>query len=241
MNKPRLLDLFAGSGGAGHGYELAGYDVYSVDLDHAALTHNPHATTTRDALAIMRELLAGDRATFWRDGTRKVHRTLDDFNAIHASPPCQRWSTATADPNRHPDLITPLRPLLDATGLPYVIENVPKAPLNTPVLLCGSMFDLKVRRHRHFETSFPLDAPKACDHHGQGSPVGVYGDHWDSREFLRPNGTRRGAKARSLAEGQAAMGIDWMPWRHLKEAIPPRYSEWIGTQLLAHLALKEAA
>src|SRR5690606_9364147 len=67
----RILDLFAGSGGAGRGYELAGFDVYSVDLDHQALVHNPHATTTRDALAVMRELLRGERVTFWRAGVEQ--------------------------------------------------------------------------------------------------------------------------------------------------------------------------
>jgi len=237
----RILDLFAGSGGAGRGYELAGFDVYSVDLDHQALVHNPHATTTRDALAVMRELLRGERVTFWRAGAKQVHRTIDDFDAIHASPPCQRWSTATANADRHPDLITPLRPLLERTGLPYVIENVPKAPLTAPTMLCGSMFGLKVRRHRHFETSFDLDPPKPCDHKTQGAPVGVYGDHWDSREFLRPDGTRRGAKARSLAEGQEAMGIDWMPWRHLKEAIPPSFTAHIGCALAMHINGQEVA
>lgn len=213
MSRPRLLDLFSCAGGAAMGYHRAGFDVVGIDINPQP--HYPFEHVQADALYYLKE---------------HGHK----FDAIHASPPCQRWSTATADHGRHPDLITPLRPILDELEKPYVIENVPAAPLRDTTVLCGSMFSLRVRRHRHFETSFPLAAP-ACDHSTQGAPVGVYGDHWDSREFLRPDGTRRGAKARSLAEGQVAMGIDWMPWRHLKEAIPPAYSHHIGTQLIEHL------
>src|SRR5690606_3203660 len=106
------------------------------------------------------------------------------FDVIVASPPCPRYSTATpaATRDKHPDLVPPVRDALRAWGGPYVIENVPGAPLETPVRLCGSMFNLGVRRHRLFETNVPMLQPE-CDHRSQGATFGVYGDHHD-----RPGG-----------------------------------------------------
>ena len=137
----------------------------------------------------------------------------------------------TADPDRHPDLIGPVRALLIESGLPYVIENVPQAPLVNPVTLCGSAFGLRVRRHRAFESSAPLTGTGHF-HAEQGRPVGVYGQHPDRRQYLRPDGTERGTKATSLGHGQRAMGIDWMTWPELAESIPPAFTQWIGAQLL---------
>lgn len=211
--KPRLLDLFCGAGGAAVGYARAGFDVVGVDI--APMPRYPFEFHQGDALDYLAE---------------HGH----EFDAVHASPPCQRYSTATADPSRHPDLIAPVRSALLRLGVPYVIENVPQAPLFQPVTLCGSSFALGVRRHRAFEANF--DIPERPHRHGeQGAPVGVYGQHPDSREFLRPNGTRRGAKARDLYAGQWAMGIDWMTWPELAESIPPAYTEYIGAALMAHL------
>ncbi|UOQ60364.1 hypothetical protein MUN76_15245 [Leucobacter rhizosphaerae] len=184
------------------------------------------------------------------DGIEALEHVLHDegrfdgipIDAIHMSWPCQRWATSTADADKHPDLITPARPLLEQIGLPYVMENVPAAPLIDPVMLCGSSFfwegrELGVRRHRMFETNFPLRKRPNCQHKAQGTPVGVYGDHPDTREYFRPDGTRRGAKATSLEQAQRAMGIDWMEWGDLKEAIPPAYTFWIGEQLMEQTPL----
>ena len=212
--RPRLLDLFCGAGGASVGYHRAGFDVVGVDIEPHP--DYPFPLLVADALEFVLD---------WADAW--------NFDAIHASPPCQRFSTATGDNrDKWPDLIESTRQALDATGLPWVIENVPQAPLQDPIRLCGSSFGLAVRRHRHFESNVPLVGTE-CRH--QGTPVGVYGQHPDRREHLRPDGTRRGAKARSLAEGQAAMGIDWMTWPDLVESIPPAYTEHIGRQLLAAL------
>lgn len=216
MTKPRVLDLFCGAGGAGEGYRRVGFEVMGVDIEH----HNyPCGTFEQaDAMDVLRAVVASEH----------------NVDVIHLSPPCQRWSTSTANQDKHPDYIAPMRPLLKewvAGGGVYVIENVPRAPLVDPIRLCGSSFGLMVRRHRMFESNVSLDT-LPCDHKAQGTPVGVYGDHPDSREFLRPDGTRRGAKARTLEEGQRAMGIDWMTWKDLTEAIPPAYTEYIGRQIM---------
>jgi DNA (cytosine-5)-methyltransferase 1 len=136
-----------------------------------------------------------------------------------------------------------VREALQAWGGVYVIENVAGAAriMENPVKVCGSAFGLPVRRHRFFESNAFL-VPTECSHHAQGRPIGVYGDHGEpSGEFLRPNGTRRGRKAASIAEAQTALGIDWMSdWDDLTDAIPPAYTEFLGAQLLAHLESEAA-
>lgn len=220
-----LLDLFGGAGGAGAGYASVGFTVTAVDIEPHE--DSPHPLIVADALEVARELA--------ETGT---YRGIT-FAAVHASPPCPRWSTATANKAAHPDLITPLRPLLnqwaERTGGAWIIENVPGAPLLNPVKVCGSAFpELAVRRHRHFESNVGLVGTQ-CAHARQGTPVGVYGAHPDSRQHFRPNGTQRGTKASSLEQGQAAMGIDWMVWRDLAQAIPPAYTAFLGEQLRAGL------
>lgn len=208
--KPLLLDLFCGAGGASVGYHRAGFEVVGVDI--APQKNYPFEFVQADA----RDYL--------------LTTNLSWFDAIHASPPCQGYSRLAAmHPERkanYPRLIEPIRTLLNTVELPYVIENVEGAPLHSPVVLCGSMFGLGVerghlRRHRLFECSFETDAPPACNH--VGPAVGVYGHGGHS------------GKHRMLykAEAMVAMGIDWMTRDEMTQAIPPAYSEWIGTQLLA--------
>lgn len=222
MNPPRLLDVFCGAGGVSVGYERAGFEVTGVDIvDHYDY---PGELIVADALDVL-----ADEAY------------LSRFAVIHASPPCPRYSTMTAAHTRdsHPDLIPPVRAALLEWGGAYVIENVVGAPLLDPVRLCGSSFGLRVRRHRLFESNTAL-LSLPCQH-TPGAPVGVYGDHADSREYLRPNGSRRGAKAVSVADAQAALGIDWMhSWDDLTDAIPPAYAEFIGAQLVDLLAVAAA-
>lgn len=207
-SRPRLLDLFCGAGGASVGYHRAGFDVVGVDI--RPQPDYPFEFHRADALEF----------------------PLDGFDAVHASPPCQAFSrakhlrAAQGGKASSPDLVMPVRVRLVASWLPHVIENVPGAPIRNDVTLCGSMFGLAVRRHRVFEVvGTILDKPPACRHKEQGRPVGVY--HVMGDEI--PKG---GRTAKSLAEGQAAMGIDWMRWQELKEAIPPAYTEWIGRRLL---------
>lgn len=223
--KPRLLDLFCGAGGAAMGYHRAGFEVVGVDLNPQP--HYPFRFIQADALEYVERF------------TDPLHGIDDAFDAIHASPPCQAFSItgnlARGQGNKASavDLLTPSRPLLEATGLPYVIENVAGAPLVDPLQLCGSTFGLGVRRHRLFESNVYLAGAGPCRHQEQGRPVGVYGSPNDDI----PQG---GRTARNVAEAQAAMGIDWMPrWAELKESVPPAFTEHIGRQLLA--ALERAA
>lgn len=207
--RPRLLDLFCKAGGAGMGYHRAGFDVVGVDIEPQP--HYPFEFHQADAL------------TF----------PLEGFDAIHASPPCQAFTVLHNlgwPATDHPDLIEPTRALLRASGRPWVIENVVGAPMPAAFVLCGSMFGLPIRRHRQFESSpFMLVPPhrhKAGDH-----PVLMTsGRLTKQRRALRP------WQVHATAEVvRQASGIDWMNRDELSNAIPPAYTEWIGTQLLAAL------
>ncbi len=220
----RLLDLFCGAGGASEGYARAGFEV--VGLDVARQPNYPHEFHIGDAILDFEDIAS------W------------GFDAIHASPPCQAYSTQTADRSKHPLLIAPIRELLEASGLPYVIENVEAArwALRDPVRLCGSSFRLDLRRHRLFETNWPLIVPP-CDH------------SWQTPRFRSLDHTM--VKAGKLAsvvgvhghinyEGEfplrcKAMGIDWMTNAELVEAIPPAYTEHIGHRLAVEIAVRKAA
>jgi DNA (cytosine-5)-methyltransferase 1 len=90
-----------------------------------------------------------------------------------------------------------------------------------------------VRRHRLFETSFPMLVPP-CEHWRQREAK-----YWTS---WRPNGEKRLARvvqvygnAGDRSHWKEAMGIDWMTWQETAEAIPPAYTTYIGEQLLMHL------
>lgn len=214
MARPRLLDLFCGAGGCSVGYHRAGFDVVGVDLEDQP--RYPFEFVRADALEF----------------------PLDGFDAIHALPPCQRYSKicrAMGIANERPDLVAPIRDRLMASGVPYVIENVAGAPLIDPVILCGSMFRLRtssglwLRRHRLFETSFRIDDRPIC-RHPKGVSIGVYGNG-TNRYHLEKLG-----RTIKVAECREAMGIDWMTRKELSQAIPPAYTEWIGNRLIAEIA-----
>ena len=180
MNRPRLLDLFSGAGGAAMGYHRAGFDV--VGVDNAPQPNYPFPFELADAM------------TF----------PLDGYDAIHASPPCQAYSiTKNAHGREHPMLVEPVRFRLAGSGLPWVIENVPGAPLLDPVTICGSMFDLRawdyyinqmvqLRRHRLFESSVALVAPGPCRHVKGMRVGGVYGGAWPKNRSTDPTVKRTG-------------------------------------------------
>jgi DNA (cytosine-5)-methyltransferase 1 len=212
--RPRLLDLFCGAGGAAMGYHRAGFEVVGVDLH--LQPHYPFEFHQGDALT-------------W---------PLDGFDAIHASPPCQHYSAltyATKSRDNHPDLVAAVRSRLSQSP-PWVIENVPRSPLLNPLQLCGTMFGLRVLRHRWFEANFPLP-PMYCAHLGKVSD-GTYVGHRDGGKVL-PGRIR--PPLWSAAEKRAAVGIDWMPMKAMRQAIPPAYTEFIGRALLAELGVSLSA
>jgi len=210
VGRPRLLDLFCGAGGAGMGYHWAGFEVVGVDI--APQPHYPFEFHQADAL------------TF----------PLDGFAAIHASPPCQSYSVTTnfrpENRTKYPDLVGPTRERLRATGLPYVIENVPGSPLAGYVQICGSGVGLRIRRHRWFESNVPLWGVPCS--HGQHA--------WDAS--LKHSTGRKRRRVVVIGEYRVpfalqceAMEVDWMELHELSEAIPPRYTRHLGEQLLDHL------
>lgn len=206
----KLLDLYCGVGGASAGYAAAGFDVTGIDLKHGK--RYPY------------NYIRGDVLEYLQD-----YEFLRSFDVIHASPPCQTHSitqhlrNAQGKTTSKLDLIPQTRAALIASGKPYIIENVPGSPLINPVQLCGSSFNLRVRRHRLFESNMPINGT-TCNHKAQGRPVGVYGSLNDQI----PNG---GRTATDIAEARQAMGIDWAIWTELVEAIPPVYTEYLGKQI----------
>lgn len=209
--KPRLLDAFCCAGGAGEGYVRAGFDIVGVDI--VPQPNNPHEFVQGDAIEFIRE---------------HGH----EFDAVHASPPCQAYTPLGAlHPHKeYPDLVAATRAVLDELGKPYVIENVMAAPLDKKrsIVLCGEMFRLRTYRHRRFESRLALVAPPHPRHvkltaTKQRRARWLAGDHvsitGDVGTYLGPE----------------AMGIDWMNGKELSQAIPPAYTHRIGLQLLGHL------
>src|SRR5262245_42201537 len=211
MSRPRLLDLFCGAGGCSVGYHRAGFDVVGVDI--ADQPRYPY------------EFVQADAMTY----------PLDGFDAIHASPPCHAY---TGMGHKHPDtqathpaLIAATRRRLIASGVPWIIENVPgaRSELDHPVQLCGRGFGLRVGRHRLFEASFAIFSVRCqCN----GTEMGVYGKLDGRRLWTRKDGFQLRAP-KTLEQASRAMGIDWMGWEELTQAIPPAYTEHIGAYLMA--------
>jgi DNA (cytosine-5)-methyltransferase 1 len=218
-NKPLLLDLYCGAGGSAMGYNRAGFDIIGVDINK-----QPNFPF---------EFIQEDAITYATKNYLK-------FDAIHASPPCQaytrknyNWGRSRTYHYDHPDLLEPTRSILTEIGLPYVIENLPEAPMNGSLTLCGTMFGLKITKHRIFEANWPLPllVPISCNHTNTYNP-------WSGS----------GRSAEKLREAQ---GTPWIPSSggasrkegrtgDLFNAIPPAYTEFIGSYLLSYLRSKNA-
>lgn len=216
QDTPRLLDLFCCQGGASEGYRRAGFDI--IGVDNKPQPRYPFRDfTISDALHYLEDSLD------WLRGGGPLR-----FDAIHASPPCQAHSkTQRIRKNDHPELIEPLRDLLEQTGLPYVIENVPGSPLRNPIELCGAMFGLRLYRHRWFETNWWLTAPLHAQH---VAPQVKMGRQPKPHEFIQPVGNFT-----DVDLARAVMEMPWATREGLREAIPPAYTGWIGRQLHEHL------
>ena len=224
----KLLDLFCGAGGAAMGYHRAGFEVVGVDIKKQP--RYPFEFHQADALEYL--------AQYWRE-----------FDAIHASPPCQFATELRSlhGGREYVNWIPQTRALLQESGKPYVIENVEgaKAHLQSPIMLCGTMFGLGVGdadlwRHRLFEVNWPFVLTPPCQHGRR--VIGIYGGHGRDRRVISVVGhaggrsTRRAENGFSCAERNEAMGIDWMTQAELSQAIPPAYTEYIGGWLAAHLS-----
>lgn len=201
----KVLDLFCGAGGVSMGWHRAGHDVTGVD--NKPQPNYPFKFIQADALTV----------------------DLSDYDVIFASPPCQAYSTLRAihKDNDYPDLVAAIRARLQTTGMPYVIENVAGAPLEDAVMLCGTMFGLRLFRHRYFESNLQIGQPEHIAHSLQGlsaprtSRVPKNGEVWSIYGHFS-----------GVAEGRAAMGIDWyMTQYETAQAIPPAYSEYIAAQV----------
>lgn len=215
VQMPRLLDLFCCQGGASAGYVAAGFDVVGVDIDPQP--RYPFEFHQGDALEFL-----------------SAHG--HEFDAIHASPPCQLYSlTHRIMKSDFPDLIRPTREAILDTGKPYVIENVEDArpELFDPITLCGSMFGIETYRHRLFETSFWIEQPPHPEHVTRQTKMGRAPK---PGEFMHIVGNFSG-----VDRGRQIMGMPWASRDGLREAIPPIYAEWIGRVLLDHLARRVPA
>ncbi|MGW4639549.1 DNA cytosine methyltransferase [Sphaerisporangium sp. NPDC004334] len=212
-----MFDACCGVGGAARGYQRAGWHVTGMDIV-------PQPRYAGD------EFLQGDAITYIREHGH-------EYEFIHASPPCQASSALTRGTNKgreYPQLIPAVRAALQAAGRPYVIENVPMAPVRKDLVLCGEMFGLGVLRHRWFEFGGEVWclAPPHIEHRGRvaGYRHGV----WHDGPYLAVYG--KGGGKGSVAQWQTAMGIDWTGVRkEIADAIPPAYTEWIGRAVLAQI------
>lgn len=212
-SRPLALDLYCGAGGVSYGLRKAGFRVIGIDL----------------------EKQPNYRFPFIRADIKNIDFRSFDF--IWASPPCQHHTDLKHAPNAkaHEDLIPLTREKLIASGCPYVIENVEGAPLNNPIVLCGSQFGMGVwsgqnhyqlRRHRLFECNFPVEQPE-CNHYAP--VIGIYGGHVRCRS-ARHGGrqTRDFIDQNKPGLAKEAMGIDWMTMNEMSQAIPPSFSKYIG-------------
>lgn len=243
MTAPALLDLFCCEGGAAKGYADAGWDVYGVDIKPQP--RYPYWFHLGDALDVFDRMEAGELIEFVHpDGRRKL-MGKNDFKARHASPPCQAYSvTKHTHSNEHPELVEPTRERFQRTAEPWVIENVPGAPLIDPLLLCGSMFGLRaidvdgtelaLRRHRLFESNVWLMGAGGCVHDGT-QVAGCYGHGRSSRAKHDERRAGRGGYTPVKSVRVELMGMPWASQHGLSQAIPPAYTEHIGRQLLAEV------
>lgn len=201
----KALDLFCGAGGATRGLQRAGFAVHGIDIKY-----QPHycgeGFTQADAVEY---------------GT---YEWFQQFDFVWASPPCQAHSRLNGiNRKKYRDFIGPIRSKLIAMRVPFVIENVIGAPLESPIMLCGSMFALGVWRHRLFELHGFTMQQQNCEHATHPLPLDVTGTGGPC-----PTRTTKGGgihrKPKSMAEASRAMGIDWMTRKEIVEAIPPAYS-----------------
>jgi DNA (cytosine-5)-methyltransferase 1 len=211
MRQPRLLDLFCKAGGASAGYARAGFEVVGVDIEPQP--RYPFEFHQGDAVAFLLE-------------------HYREYDAIGASPPCRDHTALTSRVGKiGNDWLLPLtRAMLDATGKPYIIENVVGAPMRADVVLCGEMFGLRTVRHRLFESNIPMTGIPHPAGHRAPTATSRRRERWSAGWNVSITGDV------GVYVGPAAMGIDWMTGDELSNAIPPAYTEYLGWQLMFAIA-----
>jgi DNA (cytosine-5)-methyltransferase 1 len=218
VRRPLLLDAFCKAGGAGMGYFRAGFEVVGVDIEPQP--NYPFPFIQADAIAFI-------KAFAWM------------FDVLTGSPPCHDHTTlkSRAGTNGTGWLLEATRDVFEASGKPYVIENVPGSPMRADAIYCGEMFDLRTVRHRWFETNTgPIEVPP--------HPLGD--EH--PRRHLRKTSTLKRRKCLAAGHnisvtgdvgsylGEVCMGVTWMTGNELSQAIPPAYTEHLGRQLIGRLS-----
>ncbi len=216
MKTPKLLDLFCCEGGAGEGYKRAGFDVTGIDIDYQP--NNPHKFIQADAMEY-------------------VANNYQEYDFIHASPPCQKYSVTgnMYDNSHHPDLLPQVRTLLKGIGKPYVIENVPGSPMENFIKLRGDMFGLRVLRMRYFESNIMLIAPSMPKKKGYTSGKGKKYSSFDDGYYISVAGHNY-----RFLDGCVAMDIHWMSRKGLSQSVPPAYTQYIGNQLMTYWLSKNS-
>jgi DNA (cytosine-5)-methyltransferase 1 len=231
----KLIDAYAGEGGAGKGYMLAEFCVTPVDNSRARLKRYPVQCAAAEPIL--------------GDAIETILTRGHEFAAGHGSPTCTGYSRGTAAiPDRltrYDRLIGVTREAFREVGLPYVIENVADArrELEDPVMLCGRMFGLGtddddgtplvMDRHRLFETSFPLEQPEHRKHDRSVQVAGSYGGA--RRDKVEARTIRKGGYVPSYAVQQRLLGTPWMSEKGCQLSIPPVYTAWIGVHLMRFL------
>jgi DNA (cytosine-5)-methyltransferase 1 len=210
--KPLALDLFCGAGGATAGLQRAGFHVTGIDL-HRQPRYCGDSFVQADAL----------RPPF----------DLARFDFIWASPPCQKYSIAAHNNRRdgwdYPDLVEPTRAMLKASRKPWVIENVPGAPVRPDLVLCGSHFGLPIVRHRLFELSWFMLNGLRCEHADDILTICGHGTPSWARKSRIAKGLHPNVSVKMKRE---AMEAPWMNRHELSLSIPPAYAEFIGLAAL---------
>lgn len=212
-DKYSCLDLCCCAGGASYGYELAGFDVTGVDIDKQPKYRGKF---------------------FQADAVEFLLAHYSEYDFIHASPPCQKYSLSSRQfrikGKEYPDLIGPIRRALISTGKPYVIENVPGSPLINPIILCGTMFGLPTYRHRLFESNIPIMQPEHPKHIYKNCPMGRKPGE---NEFIQYVGHFPGVNM-----VKNFTGLYWLGQKELAQSIPPQYTKYIGEQVIKYLNQK---
>lgn len=229
VGKPLLLDAFCGAGGCTKGYQRVGFYVVGVDI-HPQPHYCGDAFVQADAISLLAHWLE----LGW----------IEQFAGIHASPPCQDHMEKPHAEHGTGWLLDETRRLLEKSGRPWVIENVPnrrKQHMRPDYILCGCMFGLPgLRRERWFETSWDGFAFGLDHNHDPAEPtisvVGHGTPTWVREQFKKKLG-----REPNIKDYRAAMGIDWMNRDELSQAIPPAYTEFIGHELMQHLQSEVAA